>query len=79
MGIWLDDVQVADLPSNGSVDVGSVPVGIPDRRGPDGQFAYDVAFDDVAFGTSRLGPVADSAPPSTPSGRDGPGDIGLRH
>ncbi len=29
---------------------------------------YDVAFDDAAFGTSRLGPVADTTAPSVPCG-----------
>ncbi len=43
---------------SGILQIGEVQTGL----------TYDVAFDDVAFGTSRLGPVADSAPPSTPSG-----------
>ncbi|MEI7860356.1 MAG: fibronectin type III domain-containing protein, partial [Acidimicrobiales bacterium] len=29
---------------------------------------YDVAFDDAAFGTSRLGPIGDTTPPSIPTG-----------
>ncbi|MGZ4589809.1 MAG: metallophosphoesterase [Actinomycetes bacterium] len=64
--IWLDNVMVTDLSST-AVDVGSAPVGIMQIGDAQTGLAYDVAFDDVAFGTSRLGPDADSAPPSTPA------------
>lgn len=65
--IWLDNALVPDLSST-SVDVGSTPVGIMQIGEVQTGQTYDVAFDDVAFGTSRLGPVADTTPPTVPSG-----------
>jgi fibronectin type 3 domain-containing protein len=64
--IWLDNALVTDLSST-AVDVGSTPVSIMQLGEVQTGLTYDVAFDDVAFGTSRLGPVADSTPPTVPS------------
>ena len=63
--IWLDNVMVADL-SSATAYHGSTPVGILQIGEVQSGLTYRVAFDDVAFGTSRLGPVADSTPPSAP-------------
>jgi fibronectin type 3 domain-containing protein len=65
--VWLDNALVPGLSST-AVDVGSTPVGVMQIGEVQTGLTYDVAFDDVAFGTSRLGPVADSTPPSTPTG-----------
>lgn len=65
--IWLDNALVPDL-SGTAVNVGSTPVGIMQIGEVQTGLTYDVAFDDVAFGTSRLGPVADSTPPTVPAG-----------
>jgi chitodextrinase len=65
--IWLDNVLVADLSST-AVDVGSAPAAALQIGGVQGGLTYDVAFDDVAFGASRLGPTADANPPSVPAG-----------
>jgi len=64
--VWLDNALVPDLSST-SIDVGSSPVAGLQIGEVQGGLTYDVAFDDVAFGTSRLGPVADSTPPSPPA------------
>lgn len=65
--IWLDNAPVPDMSST-AVNVGSTPVGIMQIGEVQTGLTYDVAFDDVAFGTSRLGPVADSTPPTVPTG-----------
>jgi chitodextrinase len=65
--VWLDNSLVGDLSST-AVDVGAAPVGSLQIGEVQSGRTYDVAFDDAAFGTSRLGPVGDSTPPSTPTG-----------
>ena len=67
--IWLDNSLVADL-SDPSVNknTGTAPVGQLQIGEVQSGLTYDVAFDDVAFGTSRLGPASDSTPPSVPAG-----------
>jgi hypothetical protein len=65
--VWLDNALVPDLSST-AVNVGSTPVGAVQIGEVQTGLTYDVAFDDVAFGTSRLGPVADSTPPTVPTG-----------
>ncbi|MFN8157838.1 MAG: metallophosphoesterase [Candidatus Nanopelagicales bacterium] len=64
--VWLDNARVADLSST-AVDVGAAPVGILQLGETQTGLTYDVAFDDMAFGTSRLGPVADTVAPSAPA------------
>ncbi|HEX4777164.1 MAG TPA: metallophosphoesterase, partial [Acidimicrobiia bacterium] len=64
--IWLDNTLVTDL-SGAGVDVGTAPVGQLQIGEVQTALTYDVVFDDVAFGTARLGPVADANPPSVPA------------
>ncbi|MGH8960753.1 MAG: hypothetical protein ACRDWT_06020, partial [Jatrophihabitantaceae bacterium] len=65
--VWLDNLLVTDLSSAAS-DVGAAPIGGIQIGEVQAGRAYDVVFDDAAFGTSRLGPQADNAPPNTPTG-----------
>jgi hypothetical protein len=65
--IWLDNSPVADLSSQG-INTGSTPVAALQIGEVQGGLTYDVAFDDVAFGTSRLGPAPDNNPPTVPTG-----------
>ncbi len=53
--IWLDNTVVTDLSAT-SVDVGSTPVGGMQIGETQTGRSYDIVFDDVAFGTSRIGP-----------------------
>jgi hypothetical protein len=62
--VWLDGVRVSDL--SGPVTLGSSPVGVL-QIGETATQTWDALFDDVAFGTSRLGMAADSTPPSVPA------------
>lgn len=64
--VWLDNAVVPDL-STTAVDTGASPVGQLQIGEVQSGRTYDVVFDDVAFGTSRLGPVADTSAPSTPA------------
>jgi fibronectin type 3 domain-containing protein len=65
--VWLDNLLVGDLSST-AVDVGAEPIGSIQIGEVQAGRAYDVVFDDAAFGTSRLGPQSDSAAPNTPTG-----------
>jgi len=65
--IWLDNVYVADLSGTG-LNTGSAPVGSMQIGEVQASRTYDVIFDDAAFGSARLGPEADSVPPSVPTG-----------
>jgi fibronectin type 3 domain-containing protein len=65
--VWLDNALVPDL-SDTTIDVGAAPVGSIQIGEVQAGRAYDVVFDDAAFGTSRLGPRADSTPPGVPTG-----------
>lgn len=59
--IWLDNVRIADLSgatTTSSAAVGAFQIGEAQTTGQ----VYDVVFDDVAFGTARLGPVPDAGP-----------------
>ena len=65
--VWLDNVLVDELSST-AVNAGDASTaGLQIGETQDGR-SYDVVLDDVAFGTSRLGPVSDATAPSTPSG-----------
>ena len=64
--LWLDNVRVTDLTST-SVDIGSTPVGGLQVGEVQSGLTYDVAFDDVAFGTARLGPLGDVSAPTAPT------------
>jgi len=63
--LWLDNVRITDL--SGATTTSAAPVGglQMGETQPTGQ-VYDILFDDVAFATGRLGPVADS-PPTVPA------------
>ena len=66
VGVWLDNVQIAALSTSVTTSVnpiGQLQIGETQATGQ----VYDVVFDDVAFGTARLGPVPDAAP-SKPAG-----------
>lgn len=63
--VWLDGARLADL-SNDAVDVGSSRVGALQIGEVQAGLTYDVVFDDVAFGTGRIGPGTDTTAPSTP-------------
>ncbi len=65
--VWLDNSLVADLSST-AVDTGTAPIGAMQIGETQTGRIYDVAFDDAAFGTSRLGPIGDTTPPSVPTG-----------
>ena len=62
--VWLDNSLVSDLST--TVDTGTSPVGAFQIGETQTGRTYDVAFDDAAFGTSRLGPAADTTSPSVP-------------
>lgn len=64
--VWLDDVLVTDLSST-AIDIGTAPVGQMQIGEVQSGQTYDVVYDDVAFGTSRLGSSVDNTPPSTPT------------
>lgn len=67
VGVWLDGRPVPGLIMQG-VDTGSAPVaGLQIGEVQSGR-AYDVVFDDAAFGAARLGPAPDSTPPTAPTG-----------
>jgi chitodextrinase len=68
--LWLDGRPVSDLSAT-SLDVGSAPVGAIQIGETQTNQTYDVAFDDVAFATSRLGVAADTTAPSVPTGLTG--------
>ena len=63
--LWLDNVPITDLSgatTTSAAPVGRLQIGETQTTGQ----TYDVVFDDAAFGTARLGPVADS-PPTVPA------------
>ena len=62
--VWLDNVRIADL-SSAAVNTGTTPVGVFQIGDVQSARTYDVVFDDVAFGTSRLGPAGDTAAPAS--------------
>jgi chitodextrinase/ubiquinone biosynthesis protein Coq4 len=66
--VWLDNVRIADLSNVGTVNLGSAPVGQFQIGDAQAGLAYDVVFDDAAFGSARLGLVADGSAPSVPTG-----------
>jgi hypothetical protein len=65
--IWLDNSPITDLSSQG-INTGTTSVAALQIGEVQTGLTYDVAFDDVAFGTSRLGPDPDANPPSVPNG-----------
>ena len=68
--IWLDGAPVPDL-TDASLDVGSAPVAAIQIGDVQTNQTYDIVFDDVAFGTSRLGQYTDTLAPSVPTGLAG--------
>ena len=50
------------------MNLGTAPVGQFQIGETQAGQTYDVVYDDAAFGSARLGPVADSAAPSVPAG-----------
>ena len=62
--VWLDGASVTDL--SGPATLGTQPVGILQIGETQLGLTYDVVFDDVSFGSQRLGPF-DSTPPSAPA------------
>ena len=66
--VWLDNTLVGDLSAVGTANVGTAPVGQFQIGDAQTGLVYDVVFDDAAFGSARLGLVADSAAPSVPTG-----------
>ena len=66
--VWLDNARIADLSNVGTVNLGTAPVGQFQIGDAQTARTYDVVFDDAAFGSARLGPVADGAAPSVPAG-----------
>ena len=66
--VWLDGTRVDDLSLNGGVDLGAAPIGQFQIGDAQAGLAYDVVFDDAAFGSARLGLGADGAAPSVPAG-----------
>ena len=69
--VWLDNTKIADLSVAGAIDLGTAPVGQFQIGELQAGRVYDVVFDDAAFGSARLGPVADGAAPSVPVGVSG--------
>src|SRR6266576_1070333 len=65
--IWLDNTYVADISGSG-LNTGSSPVASMQIGEVQSGRTYDVLFDDAAFATARLGPVADYTPPTVPTG-----------
>lgn len=63
--IWLDNTLVSAL-SGSAVDVGSTPIGVLQIGDVQTARTYDVVYDDVAFGTTRIGSGSDTTPPSVP-------------
>ena len=59
--VWLDNERIAGL-SSASVNTGTSLVAAFQIGEVQTAQTYDVVYDDAAFGTSRLGPVADGAP-----------------
>lgn len=64
---WLDGSPVAGLTFD-AVDLGTAPIGVLQIGDTVTAGGWDVAFDDAAFATTRLGPSSDTTPPSTPQG-----------
>jgi hypothetical protein len=62
--VWLDGALVPGL--SGATTLGTSPVGYL-QIGDTVSGSWDVAFDDVALGTSRLGPTGDTTAPSVPA------------
>ncbi|HYS42279.1 MAG TPA: hypothetical protein VEO01_42195, partial [Pseudonocardiaceae bacterium] len=63
--VWLDGAAVTDL-TFPSINLGTAPIGVM-QIGDTASGTWDILFDDAAFGTSRVGPSGDTAPPSTPA------------
>jgi len=64
--IWLDNTLVTAL-SSSAINVGSTPIGGLQIGDVQTARIYDVAYDDVGFGTSRIGSGSDTTPPSVPA------------
>jgi len=64
--VWLDGVAVPDL-TLGNTSLGTAPIGVLQIGDTATTGTWDVVLDDAAFGTSRLGPRGDTAPPSVPA------------
>ena len=65
--VWLDGVAVPDLTFS-SIDLGAVAgIGVLQIGDSSTSGTWDVALDDAAFGTSRLGPTGDVNPPTVPA------------
>ena len=65
--VWLDNTKINALTSN--LSLGTAPVGAT-QVGNKGSISggFDVAFDAVAFDTSRIGGGGGTTPPATPTG-----------
>jgi hypothetical protein len=65
--VWLDNTKVTALTS--TLSLGTAPVGVV-QVGNKGSISggFDVAFDRVAFDTSRIGGGGSTTPPATPTG-----------
>jgi len=63
--VWMDGAAVPDL-TFPSVSLGTAPIGVL-QIGDTAAGTWDIAFDDAAFGTSRLGPAGDTTAPSAPA------------
>ena len=64
--VWLDGAAVPALTFN-PIDLGSAPIGVIQIGDTATTGAWDVLFDDAAFGTSRLGVGGDTTAPSAPA------------
>jgi chitodextrinase len=64
--VWLDGTAVPDLTIS-AIDLGTAPIHVIQIGDTATTGAWDVLFDDVAFGTSRLGLSGDTTAPSAPS------------
>jgi fibronectin type 3 domain-containing protein len=65
--IWVDNTLITDLGGPGQ-NTGSTPIGSMQIGDTQSGRTYDVLYDNAAFGASRLGPAADSTPPTAPAG-----------
>ncbi len=63
--VWVDGAAIPDL-TFATIDLGSAPIGVL-QVGDTAGGTWDVVFDDAGFGTSRLGPNADTSAPAVPT------------
>lgn len=64
--VWMDNTLLGSL-SSSAVDVGAALIGGLQIGEVQSGRTYDVVLDAAAFGTSRLGPVADGTAPAVPT------------